>query len=53
MKATNTLQFVYRFLHIKQKQELRKLAETNNNSLNQEVSAAVEAHLTSNKKKIK
>lgn len=53
MKVSDTLQFVYRFLNIKQKQELRRLAEKNNNSLNQEVGVAIDSHLGRNKKKIK
>lgn len=50
MKATDTLKFVYRFLNVNQKRELKKIAEVNNKSLNQEVCAAIVNHIHKNKK---
>lgn len=53
MGATDTLKFVYRFLSVTQKRELKKLSEVNNNSINQEICAALNSHITKNRRKIK
>jgi len=53
MKMTNTLQFVYRFLNIKQKDDLRKIVEKKRSSLNKEIHEAVETHIDKNKKLLK
>lgn len=53
MEASDTLKFVYRFLSINQKKQLKKLSEVNNNSINQEMCAAVNSHIAKNKRKIK
>lgn len=53
MKATDTLKFVYRFLNVNQKRQLKKIADSNNNSINQEISVAVSGHIEKNKSKIK
>lgn len=53
MKVSDTLQFVYRFLNIHQKARLRKIADKKNNSLNQEVSAAIDTHIEKNKKHLR
>lgn len=51
MKASDTLKFVYRFLNVSQKKELKKIAELNNgNSINQEISIAITNHIKKNKK---
>jgi len=52
MQMTDTLKFVYRFLSVTQKKQLKKLADCNNNSINQEICAALNSHITKNKKKI-
>lgn len=53
MKVSDTLQFVYRFLNINQKDSLRKIAEKKRSSLNKEVHQAIETHIGKNKKYLK
>lgn len=50
MKVSDTLQFVYRFLNLKQKNDLRRIVEKKRSSLNKEIHEAVETHIDKNKK---
>lgn len=45
MKAKETLKFALRLVSIKQKKELKKIAEGKNNSLNQEINLAINDHI--------
>lgn len=53
MKVSDTLQFVYRFFSVKQKDDLRKIVEKKRSSINREIHEAVETHITKNKKHLK
>lgn len=48
MKGKDTLNFALRFFSIRQKRDLKKIADKNNNSINQEVNAAINDHILNN-----
>lgn len=48
MKGKETLKFALRLLSIRQKRDLKKIADNNNNSINQEINVAINDHILNN-----
>ncbi len=53
MKVSDTLQFVYRFFNITQKNSIRKIAKSKRSTINKEIHEAIEKHIGKNNKYLK